>query len=171
MHKVIYLGLRNRAGNWSDHRGYHWKPIARRAACNGAESKMNNTEMQKSILRCSAAKKHPSRNLSGNTFIVAIPNAHGFLFANRLTKTNRTLKWNQRNTFFSFFSAALEWVVFTWRHSRHVGAQKKREKCLSIIMQNMSHNLLLFCAPARPSYHVIENHLYLLHWDLLSKTH
>ena len=30
----------------------------------------------------------------------------------------------------------------------------------SIIMQNMSHNLLLFCAPTWPSYHVIENHLF-----------
>ena len=29
----------------------------------------------------------------------------------------------------------------------------------SIIMQNMTHNLLLFCAPTWPSYHVIENHL------------
>ena len=28
----------------------------------------------------------------------------------------------------------------------------------SIIMQNMSHNLLLFCAPTWPSYRVIENH-------------
>ena len=27
----------------------------------------------------------------------------------------------------------------------------------SIIMQNMSHNLLLFCAPTWPSHHVIEN--------------
>ena len=30
----------------------------------------------------------------------------------------------------------------------------------SIIMQNMSHNLLLFCAPTWPSYHVIENQLF-----------
>ena len=30
----------------------------------------------------------------------------------------------------------------------------------SIVMQNMSHNLLLFCAQTWPSYHVIENHLY-----------
>ena len=30
----------------------------------------------------------------------------------------------------------------------------------STIMQNMSHNLRLFCAPTWPSYHVIENHLY-----------
>ena len=30
----------------------------------------------------------------------------------------------------------------------------------SILMQNMSHNLLLFCAPTWPSYHVIDNHLY-----------
>ena len=30
----------------------------------------------------------------------------------------------------------------------------------SDIMQNMSHNLLLFCAPTWPSYQVIENHLY-----------
>ena len=30
----------------------------------------------------------------------------------------------------------------------------------SIIMQNMSHNLLLFCAPTWPSHHVIGNHLY-----------
>ena len=30
----------------------------------------------------------------------------------------------------------------------------------SILMQNMSHNLLLFCAPTWPSYHVIHNHLY-----------
>ena len=28
-----------------------------------------------------------------------------------------------------------------------------------IIMQNMSHNLLLFCATTWPSHHVIENHL------------
>ena len=27
-------------------------------------------------------------------------------------------------------------------------------------MQNMSHNLLLFCAPTWPSYHVIENQLF-----------
>ena len=29
----------------------------------------------------------------------------------------------------------------------------------SIIVQNMNHNVLLFCAPTWPSYHVIENHL------------
>ena len=29
----------------------------------------------------------------------------------------------------------------------------------SIIMQNKSHNLLLFYSSTRPSYHVIENHL------------
>ena len=113
----------------------------------------------------------PLAQLVWQYFHSSDPKRTRFLFAKCLTKTNRTLKWNQRNTFFSFFSAALEWVVFTWRHSRHVGAQNEREKCLSIIMQNTSHNLLLFCAPARPSYHVIENHLYLLHWDLLSKTH
>ena len=32
----------------------------------------------------------------------------------------------------------------------------------SIIMQSMSHNLLLFCAPTWPSQHVIENHLFAL---------
>ena len=31
----------------------------------------------------------------------------------------------------------------------------------SIIMQNMSHNLLLFCAPTWPSRHASENHLWL----------
>ena len=30
----------------------------------------------------------------------------------------------------------------------------------SFIMQNMSHDLLLFCAPTWPSRHVIENHLF-----------
>ena len=30
----------------------------------------------------------------------------------------------------------------------------------SIIMQNMIHNLLLFCAPTWPPYHVIDNHRY-----------
>lgn len=34
-------------------------------------------------------------------------------------------------------------LVFTWRHRCHVGALNKRE---TIIMQIMSHNLLLFCA-------------------------
>ena len=29
----------------------------------------------------------------------------------------------------------------------------------SIIMQNMSYNLLLFCTPTWPTSHVIENHL------------
>ena len=29
----------------------------------------------------------------------------------------------------------------------------------SIIMQSMRHNLLLFCTPTSPTYHVIENHL------------
>ena len=28
-----------------------------------------------------------------------------------------------------------------------------------IIMQNINHNLLFFCAPTWPSYHMIENHL------------
>ena len=39
----------------------------------------------------------------------------------------------------------------------------------SIIMKNMSHNLLLFCAPTWPSHHVIENHLlvYLLETCML----
>ena len=32
----------------------------------------------------------------------------------------------------------------------------------SIIMQNMSHNLLLFCTQTWPSRHEIQNHLYLL---------
>ena len=32
---------------------------------------------------------------------------------------------------------------------------------VSIIMQNTSHNILLFCTPTWPSYHVIENHLFL----------
>ena len=32
----------------------------------------------------------------------------------------------------------------------------------SILMQNMSLHLLLFCAPTRPSRHVIENHLYVV---------
>ena len=32
----------------------------------------------------------------------------------------------------------------------------------SIIMQNMSHNLLLFCTQTWPSPHVIENHLLFL---------
>ena len=30
----------------------------------------------------------------------------------------------------------------------------------SIIMQNMRHNLLLFCAATWKSYHMTENHLY-----------
>ena len=30
----------------------------------------------------------------------------------------------------------------------------------SIVMQNMSHNLLLFCTQTWQSHHVIENHLY-----------
>ena len=55
-------------------------------------------------------------------------------------------------------------MVFTWRHISHVGAQNNREKVFwdfdCIIMQNMSHNLLLFCAPTWPSHHVIENHLW-----------
>ena len=46
----------------------------------------------------------------------------------------------------------------------HVSAQNNREeksfRNLTIIMQNMIHNLLLFSAPTCPSYHVIENHLY-----------
>lgn len=38
----------------------------------------------------------------------------------------------------------------------------KHKKVLdSIIMQNMSHNLLLFCARTWLSYHVIEDHLLL----------
>ena len=35
----------------------------------------------------------------------------------------------------------------------------------SVIVQNMSHNLLLFCAPTWPCYHVIENHLLLSPWS------
>ena len=32
---------------------------------------------------------------------------------------------------------------------------------LTMIMQNVSHNLLLFCARTRSSYHVIENRLFI----------
>ena len=57
-------------------------------------------------------------------------------------------------------------MVFTWRLRGHVGAQNNREKVFwefdSIIMQNTSHNLLLFCPPTWPSHHVTENHLYLI---------
>ena len=35
----------------------------------------------------------------------------------------------------------------------------------SVIAQNMSHNLLLFCAPTWPCYHVTENHLLLSPWS------
>ena len=37
----------------------------------------------------------------------------------------------------------------------------------SIIMQNMCHQLLLFCAPTWPSYHMIENHLCCLMMPLI----
>ena len=66
-------------------------------------------------------------------------------------------------------------MVFTRRHSSHVGAQNYREKSLvscefnSITMQNMSHNLLLFCAATWPSHHVIENHLYYQVYSTTSK--
>ena len=66
-------------------------------------------------------------------------------------------------------------MVFTKRHGSHVGAQNYREKCLvycefnSIKMQNMSHNLLLFCATIWPSHHVIENHLYYQVYSTASK--
>ena len=54
-------------------------------------------------------------------------------------------------------------MVFTWRHRGHVGVQNNREKVFwefdSIIMQNTSHNLLLFCPPTWPSHHVTANHL------------
>ena len=63
-----------------------------------------------------------------------------------------------------FLVATGQKVVFTWRHRGHVGGQNNREKVFwefdSIIMQNTSHNLLLFCAPTWPSHHVTENHLY-----------
>ena len=39
--------------------------------------------------------------------------------------------------------------------------RKKSWELDSIIMQNMGHNLLLFCARTWPSYHVIEDHLLL----------
>ena len=52
----------------------------------------------------------------------------------------------------------------TSQQTDYVGAQNNREKVFwefdSIMIQNMSHNLLLFCAPTWPSHHVIENHLY-----------
>ena len=36
--------------------------------------------------------------------------------------------------------------------------EQKRKKSFGI-MQNMSHKMLLFCAPTWPSYHETENHL------------
>ena len=51
--------------------------------------------------------------------------------------------------------------VFTWRHGGHAGVQDNSEKIFwefdSIIMQNLSDILPLFCAPTRPSHHVSEN--------------
>jgi len=48
------------------------------------------------------------------------------------------------------------WIfsVFTWRHGGHVGVQNNSEN--SIIMQNLSDILPLFCAPTWPSHHVSE---------------
>ena len=51
--------------------------------------------------------------------------------------------------------------IFMWRHGGHVGVENNREKSLgtdSIIMQNLSDVLPLFCTLTWPSHHVNQNH-------------
>ena len=54
-------------------------------------------------------------------------------------------------------------VVFRCRHRRHLEHRTKEKKVFwefdPITMQNMDHNLLLFCATTWPSYHLTENHV------------
>ena len=52
----------------------------------------------------------------------------------------------------------------------HRTKEKKVFWELAIIMQNMSHNLLLFCAPTWPSYHVNENRLLIVSLNLVFVT-
>ena len=49
------------------------------------------------------------------------------------------------------------WIcsVSKWRHGGHVGVQNNSEN--SIIMQNLSDTLPLFCASTWPSHHMSEN--------------
>ena len=49
--------------------------------------------------------------------------------------------------------------------------RKKSWEFDSIIMENMRHNLLLFCAPTRPSYHMIEYHLHVIFGQVENLTH
>ena len=56
------------------------------------------------------------------------------------------MKWDRKLCY------QMSWkVVSTWRH--------RLWEFDFIIMQNISHNLLFFCALRWPSYHVIENHI------------
>ena len=59
---------------------------------------------------------------------------------------------------------AIWWAIysqFTWRHGGHAGVQNNSHKVFwefdSIIMQNLSSILPLFCTPTWPSHHVSEN--------------
>ena len=68
-------------------------------------------------------------------------------------------------------------MVFIWRHRRHVGAKNKtKEKEVFwefdfIIMQNMCHNWLSFCAPTLSSYHLIEYHPFTLPFTMVVGDH
>ena len=71
--------------------------------------------------------------------------------------------WCQRHTIWHSHrkNVGIILSIFTWRHGDHVGVQKDSEKvfweCQSIIMQNLSDVLPLFCTPNWPSHHVSEN--------------
>ena len=54
---------------------------------------------------------------------------------------------------------SLDVIAASWRTEQ---MRKKSWKFYSIIMENMRHNLLLFYAPTRSSYHVIEYHLHVI---------
>ena len=89
----------------------------------------------------------------------------GLTMVQRENKNNAYAKFGGRNKEYRWFSPDVIAAMFVYRTIE----KKVFREFDSIIMQNMSHNLLLFCTQTWPSHHVIENHLlwYFLMWPML----
>ena len=110
-------------------------------------------------------RKVASSSLAGNSFYSSHPRKADISCCHQ--HSTKEKKWTVREgggtICVKHINHGKLWVFFTRRHRLHVSAQTNKEKASwqfdSIIMQNVSHHLRLFCAPIWASYDVIGEHL------------
>ena len=122
-------------------------------------------------------RKVASSSLAGNSFYSSHPRKADI--SCRHQHSTKEEKWGVREggstICLKHVNHVKLWVLFTRRHRLHISAQTNKEKASwqfdFIIIQNVSHHLRLFCAPTRPSYDVIREHLLINKFAMLNTRH